>query len=247
MNRVLLRNLIEDILIDNYKRTLKFSPTFIADILNVDLDDTVSILEGLVNDGLLFKVFVVRCEECHYIFEYENYNDIPLNKFEECKLGHVSLITNDDIQIWYKLNKEDIKEIKDYKKTVCLKSHIKQEPTYLKQLLPHTKCVVINGDVNMNNNNNISDSFNHSILDNNNIQSTINENNPLVSKQQVDELEECIHQIDEEDIRQMNEEFLENFKTSLQEHDKETARKWIGYINNTLNSPIVQTIIGALN
>ncbi|HDU0738594.1 TPA: hypothetical protein REP61_002437, partial [Staphylococcus pseudintermedius] len=89
--------------------------------------------------------------------------------------------------------------------------------------------------------------FNHSILDNNNIQSTINENNPLVSKQQVDELEECIHQIDEEDIRQMNEEFLENFKTSLQEHDKETARKWIGYINNTLNSPIVQTIIGALN
>ncbi|MCE4966444.1 hypothetical protein KJB81_07385 [Staphylococcus chromogenes] len=121
MNRVLLRNLIEDILIDNYKRTLKFSPTFIADILNVDLDDTVSILEGLVNDGLLFKVFVVRCEECHYIFEYENYNDIPLNKFEECKLGHVSLITNDDIQIWYKLNKEDIKEIKDYKKNSLFK------------------------------------------------------------------------------------------------------------------------------
>lgn len=116
MNKVLLRNQIENILINNYKRTLKFSPTFIADTLTVDLDDTVNILEGLVNDGLLVKVFVVRCEGCHYTFEYENYDDIPLNKFEECKLGHESLITKDDIQIWYKLNKEDIKEIKNYKK-----------------------------------------------------------------------------------------------------------------------------------
>lgn len=99
----------------------------------------------------------------------------------------------------------------------------------------------------MNKNNNISDSFNHSKLDNNNIQSTVNENNLLVSKQQVDELEECINQIDDEDLKQMNEEFLNNFKNSLQKHDKETAKKWVGYINNTLNAPIVQTVIETLN
>ncbi|MCG2119956.1 MULTISPECIES: hypothetical protein [Staphylococcus] len=99
----------------------------------------------------------------------------------------------------------------------------------------------------MNNNNSIIDSFNHSKLDNSNIQSTVNENNLLVSKQQVDELEECIHQIDNEDIKQMNEEFLKNFKTSLEKHDKETAKKWIGYIKNTLNAPIVQTVIETLN
>lgn len=99
----------------------------------------------------------------------------------------------------------------------------------------------------MNNNNSIIDSFNHSKLDNSNIQSTVNENNLLVSKQQVDELEECIHQIDNEDIKQMNEEFLKNFKISLEKHDKETAKKWIGYIKNTLNAPIVQTVIETLN
>lgn len=99
----------------------------------------------------------------------------------------------------------------------------------------------------MNNSNSISDSFNDSILDNSNIQSTVNKNNPLVSKQQVDELEEYIHQIDDEDIKQMNEEFLKNFKTSLEKHDKETAKKWIGFIKNTLNAPIVNTVMETLN
>ncbi|WP_436879708.1 hypothetical protein [Staphylococcus pseudoxylosus] len=116
MNKALLRNKIEDILINNYKRTLKFSPSFISDILNADLDDTVKILESLVDDELLYKVFVIRCGECHYSFEYKEFNNIPLNNLVECQMGHETFVTLDDIQIWYKINKEDIYELKTYKK-----------------------------------------------------------------------------------------------------------------------------------
>mgnify|MGYP002714232113 CR=1 FL=1 len=103
------------------------------------------------------------------------------------------------------------------------------------------------GGNNNNNNNNISDSFNNSKVDNSSIQSTNVNQEILIPKQQVEDLEDYIQKIDDEDLRQMNEEFLDNFKASLKKYDKENAKKWIGYIKNTVNAPIVQTILENLN
>lgn len=116
MNKALLRNKIEDILISNYKRTNKFSPSYISDLLNLDLANTIILLENIVESGLLDKVFIVRCEYCHYNFEYDDYNKIPFGQYKECGMGHEVYIENDNVQVWYKPNKDNIKELKDYKK-----------------------------------------------------------------------------------------------------------------------------------
>lgn len=116
MNKFLMKSRIANILESNYKRTHKFSPVFIAESLSVSYEQSIDLLNELVKDNLLMQIYVVRCDECHYSENYYDFNEIPINGYINCPNGHKTFVNLDDIQIWYKLNKEMIIELKQSKK-----------------------------------------------------------------------------------------------------------------------------------
>lgn len=98
------------------------------------------------------------------------------------------------------------------------------------------------------NNNNIKGSFNHSSLDNVTIQSDVL-NEYQISEKDFQKLETDINEADISDsTKEQNKMFLENLKTSLNEHDKETAKKMIDWIQSSIGKiASVTTILDALN
>lgn len=256
--------------LDDYLDTIaltdieKFSPSKFSKYIDISIDEIFKWLLEHVSDGELNLIWEIRCPNCNRVLTLNSNKD-----FEEyeCDFCHeIFDVEANDLYPKFSVSKDykdyllaEKRESNSEKKLgETITNADKENPLsdfhlddYMKEILyensPNNINLIINGDVSVNNNNNISDSFNHSKLDNNNIQSEITNKNPLVPQKQVEDLEDIIEQIDEEDLKQMNKEFLDNFKTSLKEHDKDQAKKWIGYIRNTLNAPIIQTITQTLN
>lgn len=116
MNKYLIKSDIEDILVDIYKRNHKFSPLFIAKRLNITKEETVECLNDLVKDDLLKQLYVIRCSECNYSYVYTDYSKIPFNTIQECPLSHETYINEDEVELWYKINTTNIKEVKEHRK-----------------------------------------------------------------------------------------------------------------------------------
>ncbi|NAM30013.1 hypothetical protein [Staphylococcus epidermidis] len=248
----------------------KFSPSKVSKYADISIDEAFKWLLEHVADEELELLWEIRCPNCNRVLtlnskkdfeEYECdfcYNDFDVEtndlypkfrvskKYKDYLLAKGRAVNSEKKLSKTITNVDDDIPLSDF--------NLNEEMTrYIKEFLPKGFNIIWNGDIymnnsnNNNNNNNISDSLNNSKIDNSSIQSTNVNQEILISKQQVEDLEDYIQKIDDEDLRQMNEEFLDNFKTSLKEYDKENAKKWIGYIKNTVNAPIVQTILENLN
>ncbi|MGW9777592.1 hypothetical protein [Staphylococcus hominis] len=244
----------------------KFSPSKVSKYAGISIDEAFKWLLEHVADEELELLWEIRCPNCNRVLtlnskkDFEEYEcdfcyddfDVEANdlypKFRVSKKYKDYLLakgraTNSEKKLRKTItNIDDDIPLSDYN----LDEEMAQK---INGTLPSGFNITVNGDIymNTNNNNNISDSFNNSKVDNSSIQSTNVNQEILIPKQQVEDLEDYIQKIDDEDLRQMNEEFLDNFKTSLKKYDKENAKKWIGYIKNTVNAPIVQTILENLN
>lgn len=84
-------------------------------------------------------------------------------------------------------------------------------------------------------NNNITGSFNNSNINNSSIQSD-NISSIEVPKEHLDSLQEELNDIEDIDIKSMNEEWFNKFQSSLREHDKEQARKYLGFMKKFIGS-----------
>lgn len=92
------------------------------------------------------------------------------------------------------------------------------------------------GVVNLNNTNNtITGSFNNSDITNSSIQSD-NSFGINIPQEYLSSLQGTIKEIEERDLRSMNEEWFSKFENSLKEHDKETAKKYLGYMKRIIGS-----------
>ncbi|NMU73598.1 hypothetical protein [Staphylococcus aureus] len=244
----------------------KFSPSKVSKYADISIDEAFKWLLEHVADEELELLWEIRCPNCNRVLtlnskkdfeEYECdfcYNDFDVEvndlypKFRVTKEYKDYLLANGRANNSEKKSRKTITNIND---DIPLSDYNLDEEMAQKinETLPSGFNIIVNGDMymNTNNNNNISDSFNNSKIDNSSIQSTNVNQETLVPEQQVEDLENFIQKIDDEDLREMNEEFLDNFKTSLKMYDKENAKKWIGYIKNTVNAPIVQTIVENLN
>ncbi|MDK4139409.1 hypothetical protein O0F00_05170, partial [Staphylococcus pseudintermedius] len=103
---------------------------------------------------------------------------------------------------------------------------------------------IFQGDNYVNQN---SNSFNNSNISHTNIQSNNNNQHLTVPSEPIQELEDYISNIDDVTLREMNEEFLTNLKSSLAVNDKENAKKVISFMRGTLGSVAsLATIAGYL-
>lgn len=88
----------------------------------------------------------------------------------------------------------------------------------------------------MNNiNNNITGSFNNSNINNSSIQSD-NISSIEVPQEYLDSLQKEINEIEDIDMKSMNEDWFNHFQRSLKEHDKEQAQKYLGYMKKIIGS-----------
>lgn len=96
-------------------------------------------------------------------------------------------------------------------------------------------------------NRNIKGSFNNSSLDNVSIQSDIL-NEYGLSEKDFDNLEVAINEADIEGMaKEQNQLYLEKLKQSINEHDKEQAKKFLDWIKNSIgNVSSVITIASVL-
>ncbi|MBE5675658.1 hypothetical protein HUZ99_04395 [Staphylococcus sp. SS87] len=115
MNKFLLKTKIVETLLSIKKRTRRISPLFIARALDISIEEAVLSLNQLVEDNILEQIYCVRCDDCQYTFLYENYDDIPIDETITCKNGHQTIIYKEKIQLWYKINKEELNEFNDDK------------------------------------------------------------------------------------------------------------------------------------
>lgn len=245
----------------------KFSPSKVSKYADISIDEAFKWLLEHVADEELELLWEIRCPNCNRVLtlnsnkdfeEYECdfcYNDFDVEandlfpKFKVSKKYKDYLLAKGRENNSEKKISKTIANIDDNEVPLSEYNLNEETERKLNEFLPNGLNITVNGDfyMNNNNNNNISDSFNNSKIDNSSIQSTNVNQETLIPKQQVEELEDFIQNLDDEDLREMNEELLGNLKTSLKEHDKENARKWIKYIKQTLNAPIIQTIIENLN
>lgn len=92
------------------------------------------------------------------------------------------------------------------------------------------------GVVNLNNTNNtITGSFNNSDINNSSIQSD-NSFGIEVPQEHLDSLQGEIKGIEDNIVKSMNEEWFYNFQSSLKEHDKEQAKKYLNFIKKAIGS-----------
>lgn len=126
-------------------------------------------------------------------------------------------------------------------------------PCAIAGFLENTPIAVINnlhiyeGEVGNVDSREIKGSFNNSALNNVNIQSEILREYQL-SEKDFENLESDINEADiSETAREQNRLFLENLKASLNEHDKETAKRIVGWIKDSIgNVSSVITIASVL-
>lgn len=100
---------------------------------------------------------------------------------------------------------------------------------------------IVQGDNYVNQN---SNSFNNSNISNTNIQSNNNNQHLTVPNEPIQELEDYIANIDDVTLREMNEEYLTNLKSSLAANDKEKAKDVISFMRKTLGSVASLATIG---
>lgn len=115
MNKLLLKFKIVNTLLSIKKRTRRISPLFIARALDISIEEAVLLLNQLVEENVLEQIYCVRCDDCQYTFLYKNYDDIPINQMITCENGHETFIYKEKIQLWYKINKEELNEFSDDK------------------------------------------------------------------------------------------------------------------------------------
>lgn len=241
----------------------KFSPSKVSKYAGISIDEAFKWLLEHVADEELELLWEIRCPNCNRVLTLNSNKD-----FEdyECEFCYNEFdVESNDLYPKFKVSKEyknyllakereNNSEKKIGKTITNIDENIplseynldKEMIEIINKESPKDVTLIIKGDLNVNNNN-ISGSFNNTELNNTNVQSQFVNQTHLVPNQQVEELENSIQLIEDTELKQINEEFLENFKISLKEYDKENARKWIGYIKRTLNAPIVQTIIESLN
>lgn len=92
--------------------------------------------------------------------------------------------------------------------------------------------------------NQINDSFNNSNISNTNIQSNNNNQQLIVPTEHIEELETQISNLEDVTLKEMNEEFLENLKSSLKANDKENAKKALSFMSKTLGAVSSLVTIG---
>lgn len=246
-----------------YSSIEKFTASKFAKYASIGLDDSFKLLIEHVATKELELSWELRCPNCNRVLSLNSNKDLEEYECDFC----CDIFDVDENDLFPKF--QVTKEFKDYliesnkggnsvKKTEKAITdipdknipisdiNIDEETKKILQESTHSTIInVFNGGSQMNQ---ISNSFNHSNLNNASIQSTHNSQIPIVPEEHVVELQDYINNIDDEVLRNMNDEHLKNFKESLKQHDKEMAKKYLAFIGKTIGTvSSISTIAGYLN
>ncbi|EGQ0375777.1 hypothetical protein KXP90_001243 [Staphylococcus pseudintermedius] len=240
----------------------KFTPSKFAKYADININDSFKLLMEHVATKELEISWELRCPSCSKVIPLDNNKNFDEYECDFCyetfDVGENDLFPKFKVTDKYKeylINSEkDGCSEKKYKKTVTI---IRDENIPLSQISidEETKKImmqastpflinIFQGDNYVNQN---SNSFNNSNISHTNIQSNNNNQHLTVPSEPIQELEDYISNIDDVTLREMNEEFLTNLKSSLAVNDKENAKKVISFMRGTLGSVAsLATIAGYL-
>ncbi|REH78765.1 hypothetical protein [Staphylococcus felis] len=240
-----------------------FSPSKFSKYANISIDDSFKLLVEHVATKELELVWELRCPNCNKVLTIDDSRSFE--EYECVFCNEIFDVDDNDLYPKFRVSNdyrthllEKNKDVESEKKFEIAITNLKDEDISVsefkideetKRILakesPSLVCnIFLNGGLTMNN---ISDSFNNSNVENNNIQSTYSQT-PIISNEQLGELEEHIEHIDDEVVKEMNERYVKELNQSLKEHDIENAKKLLNYIGKTIGKvPVIIAMLEKLS